>query len=142
MVSLSGHRVYLDANTIIYALEGFAQYSNLQTGLLDPLDAGAFVAVTSEITLLETVVGPRKAGKAKEEAELQAFLTSTTNLVIEPVATAVLEKAIDLRVRFGLKSPDAIHLATGILASCDLFVTRDAAWSRVGVNIVDPADIA
>lgn len=141
MVNLVGHRVYLDANTIIYALEGFAQYANLQAGLLDPLDAGAFVAVTSEITLLETVVGPRKAGKAKEEAELRAFLTSTTNLVIEPVTTAVLERAVDLRVQFGLKSPDAIHLATGLLAGCDLFVTRDAPWLRTGVNVVDPADI-
>jgi predicted nucleic acid-binding protein len=130
MISLSGNRVYLDANTIIYALEGFAQYANLQAGLPDPLDAGAFVAVTSEITLLETIVGPCKAGKVNEEAELRAFLTSRVNLIIEPVTTAVLEKAIDLRVQYGLKSPDAIHLATGILANCDLFVTRDAAGYR------------
>jgi predicted nucleic acid-binding protein len=70
MVSLRGQRAYLDANTIIYALEGFAQYSNLKSGLLIPLDTGEFTAVTSEITLVETVVGPRKAGKAKKEAEL------------------------------------------------------------------------
>ena len=97
--------------------------------------------MTSEITLLETIVGPRKAGKAKEEAELRAFLTTTASLLIEPVTTAVLEKAIDLRVQFGLKTPDAIHLSTGILASCDLFVTRDAAWLKSGVNVVDPTDI-
>jgi hypothetical protein len=45
MVSLYGHRVYLDANTVIYAVEGLPHFANLQTGLMVPLDAGAFVAV-------------------------------------------------------------------------------------------------
>jgi hypothetical protein len=36
MVSLRSQRAYLDANTIIYALEGFAQYANLKSGLLIP----------------------------------------------------------------------------------------------------------
>ena len=62
MVSLSGHRVYVDASTVIYALEQVSQFPNLKSGLLDQLDAGTFTAVTSEITLVETVVGPRKAG--------------------------------------------------------------------------------
>jgi hypothetical protein len=50
MVSLIGRRAYLDANTIIYAVEGLASFANLKRGLLDPLDAGAFTAVTSELT--------------------------------------------------------------------------------------------
>ena len=50
MVSLSGHKVYLDASTVIYALEGVPQYANLHAGLLIPLDNSLFTAVTSEIT--------------------------------------------------------------------------------------------
>jgi len=65
MVSIRGQKVYLDSNTIIYVLEGFAEYSNLKTGLLDALDAGDATAVTSELTLVETVAGPRKATDAK-----------------------------------------------------------------------------
>jgi hypothetical protein len=37
MVSLKGRRVYLDANTIIYAVE-LPHFANLKTGLLKPLD--------------------------------------------------------------------------------------------------------
>ncbi|AIE84548.1 hypothetical protein OP10G_1180 [Fimbriimonas ginsengisoli Gsoil 348] len=52
MVSLLGHRAYLDASTIIYAFEGIAKYANLEEGLLDLLDGGSMTAVTSELTLL------------------------------------------------------------------------------------------
>jgi predicted nucleic acid-binding protein len=141
MVSLNGHRAYLDANTIIYALEGFAQYTNLKTGLLDPLDAGAFIAVTSEITLVETVIGPRKAGRANDEAVFRTFLTPSASLLLEPVSMAILEKVIDLRAQFGFKIPDTIHLATGILAGCTVFVTRDASWGKTGVPVVEPQDV-
>jgi hypothetical protein len=40
MVNLKGKKVYLDANTIIYALEGLD--AHLRTGLLLPLDPGDF----------------------------------------------------------------------------------------------------
>ena len=60
MVSLKGRKVYLDANTVIYAVE-LPQFANLKTGLLVPLDNQEFTAITSEITLVETIIGPRRA---------------------------------------------------------------------------------
>jgi predicted nucleic acid-binding protein len=61
---------------------------------------------------------------------------------VAPITQAVLEKVIDLRSQFNLKVPDAIHIATGILAGCDVFVTGDEAWGKTGVTVVDPADIS
>jgi len=143
MVSLKGHRVYLDASTVIYALEGLSQYGNLKTGLLIPLDKLEFVSVTSRLTLLEALVFPLRNGDQIGEQNFRAFLTSSSHKIIEPVSDAVLEKATSLRAQYlGLKTPDAIHLATGILAGCDLFVTGDQSWSKTGVTVVDPADIA
>jgi predicted nucleic acid-binding protein len=141
MVSLKGHRVYLDANTIIYAIE-LHHFPNLKTGLLIPLDQQEFNAVTSEITLAETIIGPRRAGNVANEQLFRNFLVPTSNFFIEPITRAVLEKVIDLRAQYAIKIPDAIHLATGILAGCDLFVTGDQAWSKTGVTVVDPADVA
>jgi len=141
MVSLAGERAYLDTSTVIYAIEGYAQYPNLKAALLDPLDAGAFTAVTSEITVVETVVGPRKLGDLTNEAKYRVFLTPSQNLITEPITMVVLEKVIELRAKYGLKIPDAIHLATGILANCSVFVTRDASWSKVGVTVAEPQDL-
>jgi len=142
MVSIKGRHVYLDANTVIYALEGMPQYTNLKTGLLDPLDFGEFTAVTSQLTLLEAIVFPRRNGNVAAEETFRAFLTPSASLAVQGISLAVLEKTIELRAQFpALKTPDAIHLATGILAKCDLFVTRDAGWAKVGVAVVSPMDI-
>jgi hypothetical protein len=80
MVSQSGRRVYLDASTIIYALEQISQLPNLKTGMLDPLDAGAFTAMTSEIALVETIVGPRKSG----DIRTRSGLSGVSYTVAEP----------------------------------------------------------
>ncbi len=139
MVSLKGHKVYLDASTVIYALEGLPQYANLKDGLLIPLDKLEFTAVTSGITLMEALVYPRRHGDRVGERNFRRFLTASSHKIIEPVSELILEKATDLRAQIpSLKTPDAIHIATGILAGCDLFVTGDQAWSKAGVKVVDP----
>jgi hypothetical protein len=37
MTGLKGHRVYLDASAVIYAVEGTPAFANLKMGLLRPL---------------------------------------------------------------------------------------------------------
>ena len=92
-------------------------------------------------TLLETVVGARKARDAGAESVFRTFLSKRSPVEVRPIDAAVLERAIDLRL-LGLKTPDAIHVATGMLEGCDVFLTRDKDWARAGVTVVDPADVA
>lgn len=139
-LSLAGRRVYTDTSSFIHAVEDYAVFPGLKTGFLDLIDSGGLVAVTSELTLLETVVGPRKSGNVALEREFRGLL-SLSSLVVRPIDTAVLEKAVDLRL-LGLKTPDAIHVATGMLEGCDVFLTRDQGWARAGVTVVDPDDVA
>lgn len=141
MVSLAGKRVYLDSSTVIYALEGFSNFSNLSSGLLDGLDAGVISAISSELTLVETVIGPRRTGDLARESVYRNFLSTSKSLTMVPITSAVLETAIDLRSAHSFKVPDAIHIATGLLSGCTAFVTGDTMWSRAGINIIDPRDI-
>jgi len=141
MVSLRGSRAYLDTSTIIYAFEGAAQFGNLQAGLLDLLDGEVMTAVTSELTLLEVLIGPRKAGNLVLESIYRAFLAPSPVMTTERIGNEVLETAIDLRARHGMKTPDSIHIATGLLAGCSHFVTRDLAWSKAGIRVVEPQEV-
>ncbi len=139
-VSRLGLRVYLDTSSTIHTIEDHAVFPNLKAGLIEPIDRRDLVAVTSELTLLETLVKPRELGDMTLETAYLDFLRRT-KIVVRPIDAAVLERAIDLRI-LGLKTPDAIHVATGLLEGCDVFLTRDKDWSRAGIAVVDPADVA
>ena len=49
---------------------------------------------------------------------------------IREIDAAVVEKATELRAGFGLKTPDAIHAATAMLAGTRSFWTTDADFSK------------
>ena len=62
-------------------------------------------------------------------------------LVVVDVTAAVIDRATDLRVKYGFKTPDAIHLASAIVESADVFLTGDVALARcteVTVEVVSP----
>lgn len=141
MISLQGKRAYLDASVAIYSVESLHEFPGLKSGFLDLLDSRGLVAVTSELTLLETVVGARKKGDIHLEAAYRVLLAPSTSMEVRTIDEAIIEHAIDLRL-LGLKTPDAIHVATGLLERCDVFLTRDKDWTRAGVTVVDPAEIA
>ena len=48
-----------------------------------------------------------------------------------PITQSILEEAAKLRATLGLRTPDAIHVATALLHSCALMVTNDTAFRRI-----------
>lgn len=122
--------VYLDANCVIYTVEKIQPYA----ALLDPIwQAAASVRIrvlSSELTLLETLVGPMKESNARLEAILRAFLLNSSELRLVPIDTTVLMRAAHIRATSNLKTPDAIHAATA-LETHAFFVTNDPAFRRV-----------
>jgi len=47
------------------------------------------------------------------------------------VTSRIAESAADLRARYNLRTPDALHVAAGIDARCDAFLTNDTGIKRV-----------
>ena len=47
------------------------------------------------------------------------------NVLLAEVDAAVIERATRLRAGYAFRTPDAIHLATAIDTSSDVFLTRD-----------------
>jgi predicted nucleic acid-binding protein len=64
---------------------------------------------------------------------------SRGSLTLAEITASVIERATDLRARHGLKTPDAIHMATAIELQADLFLTGDrdlAPCSDIKVEVV------
>lgn len=135
--NLVGKHVYLDASCLIYILKnpaGFPSYVQFLTEVY----AGRFRLTASAITLAEVLVQPIKLGRAQLEVEHHRFLTPSDVLSVVAADSAVTIRAAQLRAAYGFRTPDAIHIATGLAAGCDLFLTGDLAWAKAGIQVVTP----
>lgn len=128
---LLGNRVYLDTNIIIYAVEGYETHAAPIKALLRGLSDGEIVAVTSELTVAEVLVKPKRDKKTKLEQAYQVFLRPTELLHTSPITREILEAAAEIRANTTLKLPDAIHVATAIGEQCDSFLTNDDRFKGV-----------
>jgi predicted nucleic acid-binding protein len=122
--------VYFDANPVIYSVEKHPVYGPLLQPLWQAAQARTIEIVSSDLVLLETLVGPLIAGDtALANAYEQLFQQAQTRLL--PITQTILRQAARLRATTKLKTPDALHAATAFDAGCVLFVTNDMAFRLV-----------
>lgn len=121
--------IYLDANVVIRLVEGDAA---TRSPLVARLAASLGVAdslVTSRLTRLECRSKPLRSGDLATLAQFEVFFAGV-ELVLYDVSAAVIEKATDLRARYNLKTPDALHYATAVEAGASVFLTGDRGLAR------------
>jgi len=87
-----------------------------------------YALVTSELTWLEILTKPFR-DNTRLEALFRAFLTAE-EMTLVTATLPIWEQAARLR-GLGLKTPDALHAATGLAVGCSLFVTNDLMFQRV-----------
>lgn len=126
----TGSSVYLDAAPVIYSVERHADFWALMFPVWAAAKRGECEIVTSELTLLETLVMPMKRGATNLIAAYETLLTGT-DVRLLPVTSAILREAARLRATTNLKTPDAIHAASAAAAGCALVVTNDGDLRRV-----------
>lgn len=123
--NLVGHkRVALETSVFILALEGnqdFPQASELFR-VLAVARAKMFASV---LTITEVINKSYEIGDTKRIPARLNFIHGGGSINIIDVTQAIALKAAQLRAKYHLKTPDAIHLATAIEANCDLFFTAD-----------------
>lgn len=119
--------LYLDANGFIYSVERITPYYEMLDTLWQATGSGQVTVVTSELTLLEVLVKPLKAGNAALSAAFDTILRHSPDVQMVPITQSVLQEAATL----SLKTPDALHAATALLHACSLFVTNDKSFRQV-----------
>jgi len=121
--------IYLDANVVIRLVEGdAATRAPLTARLAASLRVSASL-VTSRLTRLECRSKPLRAGDLGTLAQFDVFFAGV-ELVLADVSSAVIERATDLRARYNLKTPDALHYATAVEVGATVFLTGDRGLSR------------
>ena len=85
--------------------------------------------VTSRLSRLECRSKPLRAGDVATLAQFDVFFAGVEIVLVE-VSAAIVERATDLRAKYNLKTPDALHYATAVEAGASVFLTGDRALSR------------
>ena len=83
----------------------------------------------SVVSAAEILIRPRRVGIG-EFTFMHAFLTSFPNLTSLPMDLTVATQAATLRAVTGIPLPDAIVIASGLLAGCEVIVSNDYRWER------------
>src|SRR6185436_15068048 len=103
-------RLYLDSAPVIYAVEQVPGYvAAVDARLSDP----ELVLVASDLTRMECRVKPLREGNSELLRDFEDYFEGTiADLVV--LSREVIERATEIRARFGFKVPDAIHLAAAV----------------------------
>lgn len=128
--------LFFDASVLIWRTEGEAPFRKAArdavAGLVKKFPDPVFAA--SRLARLECRVKPLREGNRRLLALYERAFTR--DLKVFDVSAAVLERATELRAALGLKTADAIHAATALLAGARVFITADAGFERVpGLNV-------
>lgn len=117
--------VALDTPVFVYFIEEHPQYLPVVEPVFAAVASGALEAVTSGLTLLETLVVPFRAGDMELAARYELLLTRGRGLRMVDLSRAVLRAAARLRSQTRLRIPDAIQAAAAILGGARRLLTND-----------------
>lgn len=127
----AGSLLGLDTVTIIYFLERHPAYYSTAREIFSCIEESRFAAVMSSLVFAELLVPAYRAGKPEEAERVMQILTAFPNLEIAPLTPAIAGEAARLRARYGVRTPDAIHLATAIDRKAAGFITNDIGLQRL-----------
>jgi predicted nucleic acid-binding protein len=130
--------IYLDACILIYLIERHERWG-VQVAKAFDESSGDRCGV-SPLAKCECLVGPLRRG---DPVLRRAYLDAFDLLLPLAMPEQVYLQAAELRARFGLKTPDALHLACAQHHGCEALWTNDArlrqASHGLARNILEPA---
>ena len=121
-------RLYLDANPIVYSIEGVPDFRLAALDWMQRAEADGAV-ITSRLSRLECRVKPLRDGNKDLLEAFEGFF-ARKGLEIVEVTAEVIEAATQLRATRNFRAPDAIYLASALAAKADVFLTGDRNLAR------------
>ncbi len=123
--------VFLDTAPLIYFIEGNSEYDKKLIPVFKANEEGKFQFVTSALTFTEVLIQPIKLKRNDLVEQYTETLTSYSGIEIVEMNIQVALRAAHLRVKYNLRTPDAIQVATALERSANIFLTNDRKLKTV-----------
>lgn len=124
-------RLYIETTPLIYLVERNVTYIERVRSVIRKAESDGIQLFSSVISLTEVLTHPIRLGESHLEDAYRRILLDREYLVLNSINIAIAERAAQLRARYNLRTPDALHLATAMDASCEAFLTNDLSLKRV-----------
>ena len=118
-------RVYIDTSIYIYLFENNPRFAAVSEQIFLDLVQQQTTIIASTLLITELLVAPIKE-KQLELARIYKYLDDhIPGLEFIPLTREISILSAELRAKYNLKTPDAIHLATALATNIQLFITAD-----------------
>ena len=121
----------LDTVTIIYFLEQHPRHYRTAKEIFKKIEAGEISATISTLFFAELLVPAYRSESNKYAEKIVHILSNYPNLKIIPLTTKISMTAAGLRAIHGLRTPDAIHIATALESKSSGIITNDKGFKKV-----------
>ncbi len=120
---MSGSKAFLDTNIFIYLIEEHPLYLRKIDDLLRLLERDKYEIITSTLTVGEILTKPYKENRLDLIKTYQDFFEE---MVLVDLNSDIASLFAKMRAQCGIRTPDAVQIASALYAKADLFVTNDA----------------
>ena len=117
--------IVIDTNVFLNVKNREQPYFNYSKSLLDSVDDGLNKAFLSTVVIAEICSGYYLTREIEEKEEFLLHVLSSQNYEVVDVNVSIADEAARIRSDTGLKLPDAIIAATGIIEKAKYVVTND-----------------
>jgi predicted nucleic acid-binding protein len=124
-------RIFLDTSPVVYHFEKNPAYLDVTAAIFSQIDNGTLTAVTSPVTLAESLVQPYQRAHVALQQAFMNFIMLGNNTLFTPMNDSIASKAAELRARHNIGLMDAFQFSTALATSCDALLTNDFALRRV-----------
>ena len=124
-------RLGIDSAPLIYLVEKHSTYFDQMLFIIQQIHKGSITAISSTLTIIEVLIHPIRQSNTHLINEYRDILENSKGFDLVSLQPTVAHIAADLRAKYNLKTPDAIHVASAIHMDCDAFLTNDEGIKRV-----------
>ncbi len=127
----------LDTVTIIYFLEKHPRYYQIAKEIFKKIETGKISANISTLVFTELLVPAYRTKEYKHAEKIVHILSNFPNLKIIPINTKISTVAAKIRAVHGIRTPDAIHIATALESKSSGIITNDKEFKKVASSNFD-----
>lgn len=101
------------------------------------IEKGQCFGITSTLLITEVLTKPLKENDENLLVLYETFIKAFPNLLVKSVDFRVARLAATIRAKYGLKTPDAVFLASAIEEKAQVFITNDIELKKISeINFI------